>query len=246
MLGHLGTAVALAQQQGAMPQRAVRMPDGTSLALPPATAEARLRFGIRAAAGVCDDELRGAPARLMAALDVASPPAQRPRGLEAAYLERTLMLALDCLGPEWIELIPQPVTPPVQVARALEMGDTARARGILAALDAARQRGLPNVPTADQVTAEAIVRLQAGDTAGARRVLLLGIESLPLAPAIFLHNEVPAAALPRMLALGAELEAAGGDQATARRLAEGALALWRTADPELGAAVTRLRTLTGD
>ena len=134
----------------------------------------------------------------------------------------------------------------VDVARALEMGDTSRARGILAGLDAARQRGLPNVPTADQVVAEAIVRLQAGDSAGARRILLLGIESLPLAPSIFLHNEVPAAALPRMLALGAELEAAAGDRTTAQRLAKGALALWRTADPELGPAVGRMWAIAPD
>jgi len=246
VLGKLGTAVALAQQQGAMPQRTVRLQDGTALPMPPAIADSRIRFGIRAASGICDEELRGAPARLMAALDVASPPGGRPRGLEAAYLERTLMLALDCLGPEWIALIPQPLTPPVQVARALELGDTARARGILAGLDAARQRGLPAVPTADQVVAEAIVRLQSGDSAGARRVLLHGIESLPLAPNQFLHNEVPAAALPRMLALAAELEAVTGDRATARRWARGALALWRTADPELGPAVARLHPIAAE
>lgn len=241
--GRIARAVALARRQGGMPQRQVRGPDGSELAIPTAISNERIAFGIRAAAGLCDAELRTAPAHLIAALDVASPPATRPRGLEASYLERTLMLALDCLDPSWTALLPEPRLPPTQVARAFVNGDTVRARGLLAALDAARLRGSPALPTMDQSVAEALARLLVADSAGARRVLQEGLDALPLANPLFFQNEHPAAALPRGMLLLAELQAAAGDAASAREWAEAASELWQRADPELGPALSRARAL---
>jgi serine/threonine-protein kinase len=244
--GRLGRAAVLARQGAALPGHQIRGADGVPLSIPPAVEAERLRYGIRAAAGVCDDEVRQAPAHLMDALDAVAPPATRPRGVEAAYIERAIALAIDCADPAWPALLAHPLLPPLQASRAATTGDTARARGLLAALARAHRSGAPSAPTPDVFLAEALASLRLGDTATTREVLALGLDALPVMPPQFLRNELSAAALPRAMALRALLDAAAGDRTSAREWASGALALWRTADPELGPAVEALRQVAAD
>jgi hypothetical protein len=81
-----------------------------------------------------------------------------------------------------------------------------------------------------------------GDTAAAIRQLDLVLDALPTLGTLAIREEPQAAAVPRAMALRAELASARRDSATARRWAGSALALWANADAPLKPTVDRLRT----
>ena len=244
LTGRLERAGEYAADLASTPARLLRAMDGTPIDLPPAALRDRSVSLIRAAAGICDEGIRTLPARLEAQLDASYPADGRPRGAESALVERPAALAIGCLGADGFAPIRAPMSPFVRMARALAGGDSALPRGMLAAVDRARAEGAP--PSfAEAIVPEAELRLVLGDTAGARRALALLVDGLPAAARVFFSSEVNAAALPRALALQAELAAATGDSTTAAAAADAALSLWAHADPALAPTVERLRALRG-
>jgi hypothetical protein len=164
--------------------------------------------------------------------------------LRELLLERSLALAFSTLGKAAI-----PATAPqhylLQMEAALAKGDTARYRKLLAETRAARQPFRPGDYSIEGTYAEAATQLMAGDTADAEHLLDLSLNALPTL-GTGLVTEVPqAAAITRAMALRADLAARRGDGPTAKRWADGAAALWASAEPSLRPNLERMRRIAG-
>jgi hypothetical protein len=239
--GRLSDAIALLQQLSARPDRAVRLPNGRVADLQPAVLNERAAFVVRAAAGVCDDGVRSAPARIKSMLAAYASPDSAPRGLDQALFERPVGTALACLGPAGAAMAPGAITPPMLAAQSLARGDSARARGMLGSMDA-RRNATPGAADAPELlAAEVAVRLSLGDSAGAGQIIARTLDLLPVAPATFVEQETSAAALVRMMAQLAELAHARGDREQARKWASAVVALWPHPDPALKPTTDRMR-----
>jgi len=243
LAGRLGEAIAMLQQLSARPDRAVRLPNGRVADLPPAVLRERAGFVVLAAAGVCDDRVRTAPARIKAMLSAYTAPDGAPRGLDQALFERPVGTALACLGPAGAALAPGAITPPVRAAQALARGDSAQARNFLAAMDGHREAAPGAADTPELLAAEVAVRLALGDSTNASRIIARTLDLLPVAPATFFEQETMAAALVRMMAQLAELADARGDRIQAKRWAGAVVALWPHPDDELKPLARRMRVI---
>jgi hypothetical protein len=85
----------------------------------------------------------------------------------------------------------------------------------------------------------------AGDTADAEHLLDLSLNALPTLGTGLLTEVPQAAAITRAMALRADLAARRGDRPTAKRWADGAAALWASAEPSLRPNLERMRRIAG-
>jgi hypothetical protein len=125
-------------------------------------------------------------------------------------------------------------------AQAIVRRDTSAASRAFTAYDAALQEAV-SPPTPDMALAEARLRTRIGDTTGAVLRLdrmLLGARRYDRA---VLVDPARAGAFVRAMAERAELAAARGDSATARKWATPVTVLWSSAEEELGPTVARMR-----
>ena len=119
------------------------------------------------------------------------------------------------------------------------------AKTLLDSIATARERWRPGDVSLDYAFEELWLRSALGDTIGAIRQLDLVLQSLSVQTSSLLRSMAQAAALPRAMALRAELAAARGEHDLARRWAGSVLQLWGGADPELTPVVSRMRVLVG-
>ncbi|MBX9929793.1 MAG: serine/threonine protein kinase [Gemmatimonadaceae bacterium] len=244
LTGRVTRATEALADLGASYVRLLRGVDGTPIAVPASTKRALAGFSVRAALGVCDDDVRAAPVEFRRVLDAMMPPATRPPAVEQAFLERPIGLALDCLGLDAARTFARPTFPAMAAAKAFASGLPDDGLERFAALDQLRLRGGP-VENFEWGMIEAHVRLARADTAGAIRALQRPLDALPTSSPSFFVGETNPALIGRSLGLIAELSAARGDRMNARRYATHAVALWRGADPVLQPRVARWRAIAG-
>lgn len=189
----------------------------------------------------------GAPAESLTALArrvrsgiaayVAEPARQ---GVEAALLDRAAVFAFP--------LLPTPETSQnymLELQRAVRRRDVAMVRARLDHIAASRTGQRPGDMALEVTLAEAGLRLDVADTAGAAAQLDQSLEALASFGLGLLREVPPAAAVGRAMALRAELAAAARDQILARRWARAVITLWSNADPPLAPVLARMRQLGG-
>jgi len=240
MTGRMRLATNLLTQVSGTSSRAVRGADGRTVAIPPAVVAERADFLVRASLGVCDDRVRSAPRRMISQLDAAFPGGV-PRGVESAFMERIVVLALPCVGPSVMTTLREPGRQLLSWVRAFDASDTAFAVEF-AARTRGRQLAGPESGM-DAVMVDALARLAMKDSVGALQALTLGLEQLPFITRGVFSSEWTVGSTVRGMALAAEVADALGDHETAGRWAPGVADLWKHADAELQAQVGRLRAI---
>jgi hypothetical protein len=123
----------------------------------------------------------------------------------------------------------------------LARGDTAAARGRLAATRRDQDNRSPVDFTPIPIYPEALLFLAVHDTADAEWLLGKVLDNLPAARTALISEPWSAGSLVRAMVLRAQVAARRGDGVAARRWAAGAAALWSGADPELRSLVDSLR-----
>ncbi|HRN54765.1 MAG TPA: hypothetical protein PK788_14815, partial [Gemmatimonadaceae bacterium] len=98
LTGKVQRATQLLEQVSGGPGRQLQLGGGRVLDVPASAYRARAEFFVAGTLGVCNDEVRAAPARLAAMVDAMFPDGQRQPGAEGAFMERPMLLALPCLG----------------------------------------------------------------------------------------------------------------------------------------------------
>ena len=242
LTGRMARAVRLMELLSGSPTRQVRTRNGGVLAVPPAMMRERAAFTVWAALGVCNDAVRAGPAKLSRMLDALFPNGTAPAGVEQAFIERPMMLAAPCLGPEGFSVLRAREHPLAVGIAATSPGERAQVIERIQSMQSRRGAAFENSET---VLTEAELYLLAGDSTGARAALSRILDALPVLSSSFVNGELGAGSLPRVMALRAELAAAEGDSTMARELAAGVVALWTHADPELQPLVVRMQGLAG-
>ncbi len=245
LAGRVRATTSMLADASARPDRAVRLADARVVELPIALLRERAEFNVRAALGLCDDRVRGGPARIMQLLDTYVGEAGRPQGVEWALFDRPFGAAITCLGVGASTMVRGATSPPIRAAQALARGDTAQARGLLAAMDQQRSAQPGLMENLELMAGDVGVRLALGDTATVVRILTRMLDLVPVAPPTIVEQETSAAILVRSMGLLAELEHAGGNTEIARRWAGAVVALWRGADEELQPFVARMQAIAG-
>lgn len=131
----------------------------------------------------------------------------------------------------------------VRAQRAFAAGDRTGALAILDTAQASRRALRPGDISLDYTYQEAWIRAASGDSLGAMALLDRVLESLSTQGTTLLTRMSEAAALLRAMILRADLAAAVGDRATARRWATAVAALWAGADADLAAEVRRMKAV---
>jgi tRNA A-37 threonylcarbamoyl transferase component Bud32 len=131
----------------------------------------------------------------------------------------------------------------LRALQAFADGRNDLARTLLDSIAAGREHSRPGDVSLDYVFQELWLRSALGDTTGAIQQLDIVLQSLSLQTSALLRLMPQAAALPRTMALRAELAAARGEHDVAKRWAGSVLQLWGGADPELAPVVARMRLL---
>jgi hypothetical protein len=240
LTGRARLATSLLTQVSAKSNRAVRGPDGRMVELPPPVVAERADFLVRATLGLCDEQVKSAPARLVGQLDAAFP-AGVPRGVESSFMERVVVLALPCLGPSVMRTLREPGRQLLSWVRAYDPADTAFAAEFAARLGA---RALPAADAGmDAVVVDALARLAMKDSAGALQALTFGLDRIPLITRGVFSSEWVVGSMPRGMALAAGIADGLGNREVAHRWATAVVALWSQADPELQPEVHRLRDI---
>ena len=207
----------------------------------PPLAEAASRFFTHAAAGVCDDSLRGYRPRIERLLESHSQPSRRAT-VRAMAIGNAGALAYPCLGDAALQDI-APAGPLDRAQRAHASGNHRLARLILDSMQVVRNIARPGDVTLQDTYLEAHLRAASRDTAAAIRQLDLVLEALPTLGTLLVREEDQAAAVGRAMFLRAELALAAGDTTTARRWATNTLTLWSGAEPAFAETLARLRSL---
>jgi len=221
------------------------LPDGRPTIVPLQVHQAAARLLAFAAFGAPVDSIRALEGEIERRIIAFARPDLRD-DLRAAALVRPGMMAYFERGPGFAHQSARWLNPFTRMETDLARGDTARVRAARDALHqwrVARQRSRPADVAADGVLLDAKVALALGDTAGAMDELATSLASLA-AHGSFLTRDVPqAAGVVRDMALLAELKAAAGDTATARRWAGAVVTLWQGSAPSLGAMVQGMQRL---
>ena len=240
--GRIDRATAMLSRVSGTSNRAVRGADGRAVPLPGTVIRERAEFVIRASIGLCDANVKSAPARLIQVLDAAFP-AGVPRGVESSFMERGVLFALPCLGPSVVAMMREPGRSLPMWARAFNPADTA-----FPAEYAARERLRPPMNMGaetgvDGIIVDALVKVAMKDSVGALRTLTLSLDRIPIIGRGLLSSEWAVGSTVRGMALAAELAAALGERETAQRWSSAIVTLWRNADPALQPQVERLRAI---
>ena len=216
---------------------------GRTIPLPSASlAEDAARSFGDAALGVCDGRLRDYVRRVDQTLPNYYPDAARRDTVRHALLDRTVSLAVPCVGPEAALTLGPSRDMLVGVQQALATGGP---RALVAGLDSvrnARRYVRPGDVAIDYTFHEAWLLVGAGDSAAALEHLRRSLDAPETLSMSLLHQVPQAAGFVRALRLRGELAAAAGDSATARSYADAVAALWTHADSKLGAQPALPRT----
>lgn len=198
-----------------------------------------------AAFGGPADSIAAYDARAEAALQNRVPPEDQARA-EAALLLRAAALAYPTHPLSGFQKLAQGSGFPVLEAQSAHArGDATRALTILdGALRRRQQNNIrPTETSFDVLFPEAWLWAELGDTAQAVIMLDQTLNTLRWTEPGTLEDVPRAAPLVRAMALRAELAAATGDPATARRWADAVSTLWANADDALQPIVRRMREI---
>jgi len=236
--GRINRAAALLA--GAADDAPFTTPEGEEVTLPePVAAPARALVAY-AAAGAPAESLSAFERRVTTLVGTWVAPARQPAARRAA-LHLAAALSFPQMGIRDAHRGPAGGNYLLSIQSALSRGDAAAVRRGIAAVDRARGGQAAGDVSIQHVYHEAWLLAAVGDTAGAISRLDRSLGALASLGS-GLVSEVPqAAGLVRAMALRAELAAAMGDQRVATRWARGVLALWRDADPDVGAVVSRMK-----
>jgi hypothetical protein len=240
-LAVLAALTGRAERAAALSRRAARARHGDP-ALPDSVADATLReaaaaYRTFAAVGAPPESVLATRARVAALVATRLAPDRRPAAREA-LLAQPAPLAWLAVGAPALAGLEADGGYHVALARAAARGDRAAVREGFRALRQARgaeTRGLPT--TFDAALVEATLHLWLGDTTAAAATLDGPLDVLAHQSTLLLDDVVQSAALPRAMALRAELARRAGDAALAGRWTRGATALLGGASvPRAGAA----------
>ncbi len=233
--------------RAAAPSVTLRTSTGDSIIVPLRTRQAALELLAISALGAPGDSLPGMEARLTREIGTAVPRDDRARVTDAV-LGVPRALSFSSRG------VRGPPPPPKGANRLLQMqfevthGDTALVRRWLGERDRLSRSVLLSEVALNGVIGRAQLYLALRDTSAARTLLAQAIEGLSGA-GLALVGDVPqasvpqAAAVPMIMALGAELAARSGDATEASRLATKVLDLWQDPGGPLRATTDRMRQL---
>ena len=214
--------------------------DNQTVAIPLEVARAGLTLLAYAAAGAPADSIAEYEGRIAERLpDI---PAARRTTTRSALLDVPAELVFDALG---LRPAHRPGPPGPHQAMVLQWrlahGDTASVRAVLDSLSRAGGGRLASgESTPDGVYIDARLLLAVGDSATAVRTLDAPLDSLVALHTATLEYLPLAGCLVRIMALRADLAAAGGGGPTARRWASAVVALWSGAEPSLQVTPTRM------
>jgi hypothetical protein len=195
-----------------------------------------------AALGVCGSSVQSLEAELESQLKSYARDEERS-ALRALVEDRPLSLLAPCTNGASSLRIERPTTRLFRIQQAVARREPQTVKTLLDSTRISRQHMLPGEISLDYTYQEAWASAAIGDTAGAASSLDLVLNALPSVSALKFREPAAAAALGRAFALRAELAAAGGDRASARRWSRSVLALWGHADPELKPVLDRMSIL---
>jgi hypothetical protein len=218
--------------------------DGTPIERKPAMQDDILTMYAYASLGACTDSLRDLPRRLDATLQSYVTESKR-RSTRDALLGNTLAFAVPCLGPRFLADIDDGGDNVIAMEQALARGDIPSLRARFARVQAGRVADRPGDIAIEYTYIESWLLAQIGDTAAATAHLDRSLNALPTLGTALLDRPSQSAGLVRAMGLRAELAAAAGERATARRWAAAVETLWSNADPELRPYVAMMSRIAG-
>ncbi|HEV8264009.1 MAG TPA: serine/threonine-protein kinase [Gemmatimonadales bacterium] len=217
-------------------------PEGDRLVLPASVAAAGRALLVYAAVGAPAESLSAVERRVTRLVGSWVEP-QGQTVARRALLHEPAMLAFPQLGAREAHAGPAGGNYLLELQRAL-VRDPATVRVGIARLDSSRGDLRAGDVAIEIVYQEAWLLVAVGDTAAAVERLDRSLTALPALGTALVDQVPQAAGLVRAMALRAELAAAAGDGTTAARWARAVTALWRDADPDVGAVVARMAALT--
>ena len=242
LTGRVRLAARISREISATPSELPTLPSGVPMDVPPAIARERAAMLTYAAAGVCDS-LRHFERRILSLVAAHYGGSPMRRKVTDALLGRPLSVGVPCLGPAAVSSIAETSDRLVRMQQAVARDDRRTLRAHLDTLRAQRGEERAADVAMEYVFGEAWLLAAIGDTTAALGSLDPALDALPVSGLHLLGHPVPAAALPRAMALCAELAARRGDRYTASRWASAVVTLWSSADPELQPVVERMRRL---
>ena len=241
LTGHVNRAAALLAMDGSTP---FATPEGAHVVLPASVAGAARALLVYASVGAPAESLSAVERRVTRLVASWVEP-QRQAAARRAVLADPAMLAFPQLGAREVHAGGGPVGGNylLELQRSL-VRDPAAVRTGMARLASSRGALRSGDVAIENVYQEAWLLVAVGDTAAALERLDRSLTALPALGTALLDQVPQAAGLVRAMALRAELAAAAGDWTAAARWARAVSALWRDADPDLGAVVARMAALT--
>jgi eukaryotic-like serine/threonine-protein kinase len=238
LTGQVNRAAALLAMDVSTP---FATPEGDHVVLPASVAAAARALLVYAAVGAPAESL-SAVERRVTRLVVSWVEPRRQAAARRAALSDPAMLAFPQLGAREAHAGRGGGNYLLELQASLARNPAAVRTGI-ASLDSSRGDLRSGDVAIENVYQEAWLLLAVGDTAAALGRLDRSLTALPALGTALLDQVPQAAGLVRAMALRAELAAAAGDGTAAARWARAVTALWRGADPDLGAVVTRMDAL---
>ncbi|HXG73052.1 MAG TPA: serine/threonine-protein kinase [Gemmatimonadaceae bacterium] len=214
---------------------------------PPSIDDLAARLFAHAALGTCSDSISQIEAGLRDRIESNVAEANRAE-IAAAVTSRSLSMLVPCTAGASALRMRKSADRFYKIQEAYARKDFAKVRALLGAVAYSRTIQRPGDISLDRTFSEAWLRRAAGDTAGAIRQLDHILGALPTinAESLFgVAHSPAAAAAPRAMMLRAEMAAARGDFATARRWVQAVESLWGKADPRLRAQLRTVATLAG-
>ena len=241
LTGHVNRAAALLAMDGSTP---FVTPEGAHVVLPASVAGPARALLVYAAVGAPAESLSTVERRVTRLVTSWVEP-ERQAAARRAVLADPAMLAFPQLGAREVHAGGGSVGGNylLDLQRSL-VRDPAAVRAGMARLDSSRGDLRAGDVAIENVYQEAWLLVAVGDTAAALERLDRSLTALPALGTALLDQVPQAAGLVRAMALRAELAAADGDATAAARWARAVTALWRDADPDLGAVVARMTALT--
>jgi len=245
LTGHVNRAATLLAMDVATP---FATPEGDQVVLPAGVAAAARALLVYAAVGAPAESLSAVERRVTRLVGSWVEP-QRQAAARRAALSDPAMLAFPQLGAREAHTGGGPAGGGgnylLELQGALARDPAAIRRGI-AKVDASRGDLRAGDVAIENVYQEAWLLVAVGDTAAALERLDRSLTALPALGTALLDQVPQAAGLVRAMAFRAELAAAAGDGPSTARWARAVTALWRDADPDLGAVVARMAVLGSD
>jgi hypothetical protein len=214
----------------------------STIGVAPPLVSAGSRLFARAASGACDDSLRALRRDFEKALESYAAPNRRT-AVRQLVIRQTAAVSFACLrGDAFTDLAA--ATPLERAQRAFIAHDVARMTAILDSAADLRAGFRPGDLALDYTVEEAWLRAAVGDTATAGRQLDVVLDALSTLSSRNAVLEVAqSAAVGRAMLLRADLAAARGETATAKRWAARVVELWDSADEALAPAIARMKAI---